>query len=263
MNQPFGKSNRRKKNPIRNSPLPNPGTSLRNEAERIAYEIILPWIVLATFSVMFAVWEWLQFFGLFNIHPWFVSTISLGICAIAVVQVIRLNPGLRRIRLARQGEIYVGQLLEQKLRPLGYQVYHDVQDRDFNIDHVLIGPGGVFAVETKTISKSRADSRVTFSDSRMLVDGRELDRDPVVQATAEARTIARILCEYSGATWEVKGVVLFPNWYVDRQPKQLDVWVLNEKAFISFIAHETRKLSVEQINQLSAAIERYIRDQKK
>ena len=28
-------------------------------------------------------------------------------------------------------------------------VYHDIQADQFNIDHVVVGPSGVFAVETK------------------------------------------------------------------------------------------------------------------
>jgi len=58
----------------------------------------------------------------------------------------------------------------------------DVVGDGFNVDHVLIGPAGVFTVETKTHSKPRGDARVVFDGEAIQVAGMEPDRDPVVQA---------------------------------------------------------------------------------
>jgi len=51
---------------------------------------------------------------------------------------------------------------------------------------VLIGPAGVFTVETKTRTKPHGDARVTFRGEALLVAGFEPDRDPIVQARAQA-----------------------------------------------------------------------------
>jgi Nuclease-related domain len=67
------------------------------------------------------------------------------------------------------------------LRELGYKVFHDVVGGDFNLDHVLIGPAGVFTVETKTHSKRIGDARVTFEGETIRGGGFEPDRDPLVQ----------------------------------------------------------------------------------
>ena len=42
--------------------------------------------------------------------------------------------------------------LDEKVRPMGCQVLHDVPADSFNIDHVVVGLTGLFAVETKTHS---------------------------------------------------------------------------------------------------------------
>ncbi|MBU1055794.1 MAG: NERD domain-containing protein [Proteobacteria bacterium] len=36
---------------------------------------------------------------------------------------------------------------------VGYKVYHDFPAEKFNIDHIIIGPAGVYAVETKARQK--------------------------------------------------------------------------------------------------------------
>jgi hypothetical protein len=58
-----------------------------------------------------------------------------------------LLPRLGRLSRGEQGELVVGAVLESLD---GWRVLHDVSLGRGNIDHVLIGPGGIFAVETKS-----------------------------------------------------------------------------------------------------------------
>lgn len=69
----------------------------------------------------------------------------------AAFRIWRALPRLRALRQGLEGEQAIGQFLE-RLREHGYSVFHDVVGSGFNIDHVLIGPGGVFTIETKTWS---------------------------------------------------------------------------------------------------------------
>jgi hypothetical protein len=54
-------------------------------------------------------------------------------------------------RIGYDGELATAQELNQLMRH-GYYVFHDLQAENFNIDHIVIGPAGVFAVETKSRS---------------------------------------------------------------------------------------------------------------
>jgi hypothetical protein len=58
-----------------------------------------------------------------------------------------LKPEIGRWRRGAEGERKVGAILEG-LDP-GWHVLHDVSLGRGNIDHVLVGPGGLFTVETK------------------------------------------------------------------------------------------------------------------
>lgn len=66
---------------------------------------------------------------------------------------------------------------------------------------------------------------------------------------------------YTGTTVEVRPVVLFPEWYVEAQPRGVETWVLNEKAFVKFVENEPERLSKEDVFRLAAALGRYVRDQ--
>lgn len=50
---------------------------------------------------------------------------------------------VRNLRLGLEAEIAVGQELNQLIL-IGYHVYHDFSAENFNIDQVVVGPGGAF-----------------------------------------------------------------------------------------------------------------------
>ena len=61
----------------------------------------------------------------------------------------------RTLKLGYEAEAAAAEELNRLMRH-GYWVFHDVPgDKAFNIDHVVVGPNGVFGVETKG-ARSRA-----------------------------------------------------------------------------------------------------------
>ncbi|MBE0548059.1 MAG: NERD domain-containing protein [Rubrivivax sp.] len=118
---------------------------------------------------------------------------------------------MRALRQGAEGERAVGQFLD-RLRGDGYQVFHDVLGEGFNVDHVVIGSAGVFTVETKTWSKPvRGDARISYDGERLIAGSREPDRDPLLQAKAQARWLAALLAESTGRRLTVQPVVVFPG----------------------------------------------------
>lgn len=156
-----------------------------------------------------------------------------------------------------EGERAVGQLLEE-LRSAGYKVFHDVPACNGNIDHVLVGPAGVFAIETKTRSK-RAGEEVRFDGEKITVNGLSLDRDPILQARGLADHLRQELQRRTAdSRLKVRPVVLFPGWYVKQQGRA-DVWVLNEKALPAFLANEEESLSKDEVARFAACLADFIR----
>jgi len=248
-----------KRSPIKDAPLRDPGQSLREEIWDFVYDKILAWTMFGTFAIIFTAIEWLRWWRNIQPSPIFFSVFTILFLGFCSWRLRRAYQALAHLKLGFQGERATGQYLQNELLRQGYYVFHDICDDDFNIDHAIIGPGGAFSIETKTRSK-RADSKVTYDGTKVLVDGFEPDRDPVVQARAGAARLKDILLKYSGHETYVRPVVVFPGWFVEPQPKGAEVWVLNEKAFIKFVANETQKLSVEQQRALAEGLARYIRE---
>ncbi len=107
-----------------------------------------------------------------------------------------------------EGEVRTGQQLDDL--PEGYTVLHDLRlpGTRANIDHVVIGPTGVFTVETKNYS-----SDVTIRSGTARRAGRSMD--PVLaQANGQASALRRVLrCEVRAVVCVQGAGVALQGWF--------------------------------------------------
>jgi hypothetical protein len=240
-------------------PLHNPGQSLGDQLTDLIYGKMVMWWVVAVLGIVFAVHEWLRWWLTSPPQPVVATGLAAVLVGLAAWRVVKIWPEARRVSLGLKGEKVVGQCLEQ-LRATGYQVFHDIPGDGYNVDHVLVGPGGVFAVETKTRMKPRGrESKVVFDGETVTVDGFSPDRDPVVQVQAAARQVKEIIRQTTGLDIHVRPVVLYPGWFT-RSARGVDVWVLNETAFPKWVQAENRSLDDAAVRQIAAGIAMHVRN---
>jgi hypothetical protein len=265
----------RKKKPTRRSPLTvhpsrQAGESLR---EHVYDRFILWWFYLAGWTsaliaVAVAAWfsdpRWLRF------TLTFFAAVSTGVFAVTIR---REWPVVINCLRGAKGERAVADVLED-LRIKGYRVLHDlpvVRDgkRVANIDHVLIGPAGVFAIETKYRSKPadrpgvRAD--IHWDGEKLLANGTPVQNSPLLQARNAADDLQRILGARLARDIPVRPVVLFPGWYV-HESSGAEAWVLAPKRLFAWLtreAHEAesvRRLSEIAVERIAESLTAYCRE---
>ena len=250
------------RSPIKRRPLRNPGDSLEEEIQKATWEDGLVYYFFAAFLVVLAGLEWWRSFRHVQPTPILHSAIAILAVAFAVYKIRKASARVRQLKLGRDGEKAVGQFLE-RLRERGAQVIHDFPGEKFNIDHVVVHQSGVYAIETKTYSKpDRGEARILFDGQSVRIPGRELERDPVRQARAQANWLQELILETSGKRVPVRPVVVFPGWFVvpTAEAKSSDVWVLNPKALPAFIEHSDTQLAEADVHLVASHLSRYVRD---
>jgi hypothetical protein len=252
-----------RRSPLKDKPLRNPGQSLDEQLHDLALDKIAAPLLMTIFLVCLAGIEWWRYYFPQQPNPTLYTLIAFLGIGYAAFQFWRAWPKLHALRLGRDGEKIVGQLLEH-LREDGYEVFHDVIGPGFNVDHVLIGPAGLFTIETKTFSKRPGpDAKVVFDGERILVDGFEPDRDPVVQAKAQTGWLRELLAQSTGRKFPVRPVILIPGWFVEQgKGTTREMWVLEPKALPGFLAHEPATVSAEDVKLVSFHLSRFIRSGK-
>ena len=137
-----------RRSPLKSRPLRQAGESVQDEILRVVDDDLATYLLVAVVFVLLAALEWLRLYlGNPKLH-WHYTVIAIGAVVLAIWRRERLRNKVTQLRLGRDGERAVGQFLE-RMRERGYRVFHDIQQDHFNIDHVLVGPEGVYAIETK------------------------------------------------------------------------------------------------------------------
>ena len=241
-------------------PLQNPGQSPDEQIHSLLYNFVTGPVIVAVLVLLFTALEWLRYYRRYAPEPIVYSLVAIMIVIWTTIRMLVLWPQVRALKLARNGERVVAPFLDG-LRERGYRVFHDVVGKGVKLDHVLIGPAGIFAVETKLHRKPiRGNPPVIFDGERIRVNGSEPKRDPILQAQRQAHWLRELLAESTGRKFDVRPVIVYPGWSVEwTGPKNRSIWVLNPKWLPSFLDHEPLRLSPEDIHRASFHLSRFVR----
>ena len=233
------------------------GESIRQRRENLIDETLPP-IVFTPFVFWFV---WLvikiqQSNQLFR-QPRFWLYLAIITTCIAAVWFRRLIPIARRLNRGERGELHVADALDE-LRADGYKPIHDIVGKGFNIDHVLVGPGGVFAIETKFRS---GKGEITFRNGEgLLVNGRLEEKDCLKQARGNAAAVSEIIAETCGRReWVTPLVVFVGEWRVKDEWRDTDVRVFPPDRLARYIRNQQPKLRGSEIELIASHLERSAR----
>jgi len=253
--------------PFTETLLRSPGQSLLKKIDFLNQEITIYAVYLFLFPIFLHATYISHLYFNKRIH----SLLGLLIlCALAmgllVYSLYKLTVYLRQRRLLRlgyDGEVAVGQQLNQLLRD-GYHVYHDFPADKFNIDHIVVGKKGIFAVETKARSKPNSDRRK--EDATVEYNGKVLhfpkwtDTETIAQAERQSSWLSKWIGSAIGEPVVARGIVALPGWYVNRTSSD-GIPVVNPKQFTSLFKQiKPRDLSEEMIKRIVHQLEQKCRD---
>jgi len=128
-----------------------------------------------------------------------------------------------RVRLLQglDAELAVGLELN-KLAGEGFHIYHDFPAGRNNIDHVLVGPSGIYAVETK--GRPKPDKDRVVLDAKVIYDGEALFFPDNAKETAaidrsrqQAAALSQWLSDDLGEAVAVRPALALPGWFVERR----------------------------------------------
>jgi hypothetical protein len=196
--------------------------------------------------------------------PIYIS-VAVLIYIFLTVRLLRLMKERLSWRLGFCGERAVGGELNQLL-PQGCHVFHDFPlAENWNIDHIVVGPAGVFALETQAKRKGRhAKNQLAHEviyDGKMLQFPGYCDAKLLAQTKTQAERLATFLNSAVGTPVAVKPILTFPGWYVRYTSREVMNTVMNPKMLNSAILNDdSHVLSPELIRQIVHHLDQKCRD---
>jgi len=178
-----------------------------------------------------------RLFGLHDVR-FLGSEIALLISMFVISRYVL--PLVERRDRGASGEEQVGGLLEG-LAGCGWRVVHDVTLGHGNVDHILIGPAGVFTIETKSHPGPVRVGRV---------HGRTLS-----QAQAQRKAIEQVV----GVS--VEPLIVFSRAWVDRPlTRRKGVRVVPARMLLGYLTRQRATLSLEDVDRLDRTLESTLAD---
>ncbi|MDB6067796.1 MAG: hypothetical protein JWR26_4004 [Pedosphaera sp.] len=206
-------------------------------------------------------------------HPQSYLLLSLAILTVSAMawlvaslaQAVQRQRELRNCVFGMRGEQAVAEALAARtVAAAGYTVFHDVPgDGARNIDHIVVGPGGIFVLETK--ARSRRKPLQDQPDHVVYYDGQRLafpwceDRDAVRQVQRNADRMKSFLAEFAPENLTVQPVVVLPGWFVEAE-SGYPVRAMNAAYLAKHIAQSKRLYSEEQLRPTVRRFDERCRD---
>jgi hypothetical protein len=246
--------------PLKAKPLRLPGESVDDEIVHLRESALMDHLFVAACVLLLTFMEWFGYLTNSGRHPLAFTLLAVVTVGYVGPRIWKLKKKIKELKLGRDGEKIVGEQLEC-LRARGAQVLHDVPGDGFNLDHVVISTHGIYVIETKTRSKPSPRSRVVVDGDNLTVAGYAPDRSPIEQVAAAARWLEKTFQQSTGKRFSVRGVVVFPGWFVEQRGPRGDVWVLEPKALPAFIENAPAMIPPSDVALAAFHLSRYVRSQ--
>lgn len=235
-------------------PIPRrAGQSLADRWQVLVDDQLVPIVFVPAMIWAVALGAWTQSTRSMSLRFWLgTAVVATGIAAVFYR---RLLPQARALVRGERGERAVAGELEE-LRSIGFRCFHDIIGDGFNIDHVVVGPPGVFVVETKYRSGSGV---IEFRNGKgIFVAGREEERDPLKQARGNAREIRKLIQRDTGLERYVKALVVFVgDWRVKDDWQNTDVRVITADGIGRYFARQDQpELTRREIELICSHLKR-------
>jgi len=183
--------------------------------DKIVDVIGLIFLSVLIVTMPFAIKGIAEMFASGKFNYFLITMIVLGFAYVARKLWLKSND-LIKLKLGRDAELAVASELIE-LQSHGYQVFHDIQADGFNIDHLVVGPTGIFAIETKGRHKRLKDDinyKVKFENNHLAFPS-WFESKPLEQAQNQANWVNKWLYESTGFNTLVLPVLCFPGWFVE------------------------------------------------
>lgn len=210
----------------------------RENRGALAYLCLMPVVAVASMFV-------------FDPGPWmsFGFGVLAGVCGFAGAVALTISPpSAERWKIGAEGERSSAAQLE-KLRALGWSVVHDRKLKRANVDHVLVGPGGVFAIDSKNWS---AAARVKDG---VVMCGDHAKPEVARHARGTAAAINSVIKSSTPRNVWVEAVIVFWGEFPQNYIHEDKVTFVAGETLTAWLYSREMVLKSDQIAEITRAIE--------
>jgi hypothetical protein len=139
----------------------------------------------------------------------------------------------------------------ERLHREGFYVFHDWDSGRGNVDHFVIGPRGIFVVETKALK-----GEITCENGKLLQNERTIPKDMTKQAKGEAKAVSELVRSTAGVGAWVVPVLCFSRATLSCYGSSNDVELTNLGSLNKFIMTQRERYSPREVKAIVHLLEK-------
>ena len=235
------------------------GQSLRVKAER-QFDDFVPYLMIVFGFWIVCLVEWMQ--KIVGEHPTlgFWMFLSLLVTCYGGVRAFRLYPQLQNARLGKPGQRRVAEILG-RIRSKGFVVFHDLPENGSNIDHVVVGPTGIYAIATRAWNAIGSRTIDYQTENEVILGGRITDGRLLREVRGSARAVHLRLKKHLHENYWVKPLLVFlGDWRVSRGAGDFAVTVMTADQLEDYFDLGQPELTGKEIAHICSHLKRSARN---
>jgi hypothetical protein len=254
----FERKKRKDRPPVSGELRRLPGQSVRDELDKILNDDVAAYLAVVVTVALLAGWEWFRLLSHLPPQPIVITIVAVAVICFCTLRITKARKDIRMLAQGEKGERRISELL-RPLRAKNYVTFDDLITNQGNVDHVVVGPGGVFAIETKAYNVFGAGRASVRENGRLMLNAKEAIGDPLKQARSSAALVSEELERHLRRKFWVQSVLILPGWKIDSPSHETDVVVLSDKTIPEFFSSRPLKLNNAEIREICAHLDRSAR----
>jgi hypothetical protein len=193
----------------------------RDELDRLSSSQSTYLSAVLVFAMLFFAAYVLQAEQLFKGYPSWQIHLQLGFVALvtgyAIFCLIKTAQARYRVKFVRDANVAIGHQLQQ-LCVEGSRVYHDVGTAAGVVDHVIVGPKGIYAVNV-VARRSRKNAQARLRNDSIQYSNSKSGHS-IADILSKTARLQKEFRELVGHNIRVRSVIAIPGWDIGEQPKE-------------------------------------------
>jgi len=187
----------------------------------------------------FLVTGFLFAFLLLEVFRWYSNSpplpaVVLGLffisMAFAIYQLRDFKDQLRFIRLGKNGEPALWDIISKYSEQTGSTIYKDVVIGKEVIDFVVVNQTGVVLINVcNWRTPTNSEATIEYNEEQILLNGYRPDTNPLVFLKTARELLGNKLYVSTGKPIDIECVAVFPEWFVKSPSEHVSVKVINPR----------------------------------
>ena len=191
---------------------------------------IRPYFLVTGFLFAFLLLETYRWY--MNVPPMPIVVLGLFVALLVFVvfQLADYKDHFRYLRLGKQGEPLLPEVIKAHSDQTGSTIYKNVVVGKQQVDYVIANQAGVVLVSVcDWRTPSNSEAIINYDDEQILLNGYRPDANPIEPLKTVKQWIENKLYASLGKPIDVECLVVFPEWFVRSPNEHVVVKVINPR----------------------------------